>query len=61
MKEPRRLALKREALADLTPRDLAAVHGAALDVTVSACVLDESFRVCSLRCQMTFNTCEVAG
>lgn len=60
MKETRRLSLKRETLADLTPRDLAAVQGGAAYLTQSPCTLDESFRVCSLRCQTTFNTCEVA-
>ncbi|HEX8003088.1 MAG TPA: hypothetical protein VF519_10385 [Mycobacteriales bacterium] len=58
MKQPRRLALRREALADLTPTDLAHVQGGIQYLTARPCVLDDSVRVCSAFCQMTFNTCD---
>lgn len=58
MKEPRRLSLTREALADLTPGDLAAVQGGANYLTQSPCATEESRMICSLRCALTFNTCD---
>lgn len=56
---PRRLSLKTETLAELTTDDLRGVAGAAraLSDRYGNCTLDESYKVCSLFCQMTFNTC----
>lgn len=58
MKEPRRLALTREALADLTPGDLAAVQGGAAYLTQKPCVIEIDRTTYSALCQMTFNTCD---
>lgn len=60
MNTPRRLALKREALTELHTADLQNVVGAADQaITVRPCTIDESYRICSFRCEWTFNTCEV--
>ena len=59
MKQSRSLSLKREALAELALADLQQINGAAraLSDQYGNCTLDDSYRVCSLFCQMTFNTC----
>ena len=53
----RRLSLKSETLTELSHDDLRAVAGAAGVISQNSCPLDESVRICSLRCQTTFNTC----
>lgn len=58
----RRLTLRREALADLTPHDLGAVGGAVPDAAslggyCTTDLLKESVRVCSLRCPYTVQGC----
>jgi hypothetical protein len=53
----RRLSLARETLAELSAEDLGVVAGGAQAITAHPCVLDDSVRVCSLRCQYTVNTC----
>lgn len=63
MKSSRSLSLKRDALTDLTPNDLREVAGAAPAASFpdGGCVTDltdDSYRICSLQCQWTFNTCE---
>lgn len=62
MKQSRSLSLKRESLADLTTNDLRGVAGAAPIASFpdGGCVTDltdESYRLCSFRCEWTFNTC----
>lgn len=58
MKEPRRLALKREALTALATTDLENVVGGHA-ITYKSCTLTGTGGdTNSLRCQWTFNTCE---
>jgi hypothetical protein len=59
MNPNRRLSLKREALTRLSADDLTLVQGAAqaLSDGHGNCTLDDSWRVCSLFCQYTVNTC----
>jgi len=60
MKQTRSLDLKREALTELTTEDLTGVAGAAAAFSQipDTCTIGNSFIACSLRCQMTFNTCD---
>lgn len=58
MKEPRRLALKRETLAALTADQLENVVGAHAITSTCTDTIKDSHRICSLQCQWTFNTCE---
>lgn len=61
MKTTRTLALRGESLADLTPSDLREVVGGAASFADTGCTTDtvkDSYRICSLQCQWTFNTCE---
>lgn len=53
-----RLSLKSETLSELTASDLVEVVGAANAITARPCTIDESVRVCSLRCQFTAVNCE---
>lgn len=59
MNSRRRLSLKSETLAELSADDLQLVAGGAgaLSDQYGNCTIDNSYRICSLRCQMTFNTC----
>ena len=55
MNTPRSLSLQREALADLTPEDLAGVDGAALAATIPAlCFIYDQTK---LRCVHSFTGC----
>lgn len=58
----RRLSLKSETLAELTIDDLRTVQGGAqaLSDRYGRCTLDDSYRICSVQCPWTFNTCEEA-
>lgn len=58
MKEPRRLALKREALTPLATSDLENVVGANVITNTCTDALKDSVRICSLQCRWTVNTCE---
>lgn len=58
MKEPRRLALKREALSALATDELENVVGARVITSTCTDTIKDSYRICSLRCQWTFNTCD---
>ena len=63
MKQSRTLSLRRESLAELSPTDLSGVAGAAPIASFAdgGCVTDlprDSYRICSFRCEWTFNTCE---
>lgn len=54
----RRLSLKSETLTELNADDLRAVAGGIEAITARPCTIDDSFRICSLQCQWTFNTCD---
>lgn len=59
MKQPRRLSLKSESLAELTTEDLSAIAGAQQAATQDGvCLITQGYGLCSIRCQMTFNTCD---
>jgi hypothetical protein len=55
----RTLSLKTETLSALTTDELSGVNGAAraLSDRYGNCTIDESYKVCSLRCPFTVNTC----
>lgn len=57
MKQSRTLSLKRESLAELGTDELSYVNGAADAVTTMCPIPTRDYGLCSIRCQMTFNTC----
>ena len=55
----RTLSLKAESLTALTSDELSGVNGAAgaLSDRYGNCTLDNSYKICSLNCPYTVNTC----